>query len=1258
MPPQQILMSKFTQNSNFRNYLIFLGSLLLFASSFIFKYFSIDNASFKNRVETLQNNLHKQEKDAGLIAFNTALINKLVDASESTKNLENIYQKPYGFYAYIKTGNARYLAFWNTALVIVPDSIINNGKQEQFVLLPNGYYFIKKLNYPSNSNIELYCTFLIKSEFFITTNYFKESFPLNKTLDNSADISEEATQYVVQSQSKKAQIFLKKLNHADANSDSVATVAIRLISLFLIFISLYFILYKKFVKKYRLDDVLLFLSCMMAFRLILYFGRHALKLGSLYLFDPSVYATNSFLPSLGDLLINSLLFCWFGIFIWNRVNPATGSKPIVIPEKYKWWMGAGGVIALLVLTINIVTVIKSIIADSKISFDVTNFFSLSIYTVVGFVILAFLSLGFYYFSRLLYYLLFPAFKKDSYYIYLLLAVIGLLYVAFVANKNGTGIYLLCIVWLLLYTLIFNYEEKLNILVKLNTSGIILWIFIFSLSISALMLSEINKAELNQRKLYIQKLDTQSDPSTERLMAIANTYLDTDFFLQNFSRLYDSTQNKYLRDSILSNNYFRYVRNYAGQLYIFDSLNKPLFNANNASYESLNTITFKQAKPTELPDLYFYESDYDNFAYITYREIKDNSNKFIGSVYIVSKPKQFSDVSMSPELFRQYRDWEFSNSTVYNYAIYANKLLVASSKKYPFTSTLVASQIPRLRYELRENTGYSELWYKPSSNKVIVMTRKKEGALQAITLFSYLFCAFLFLVALIQLGSNLISFVLNKRAFIKRRLRFPGGIRSQIHNTFILITVLSFVVIGVATISFFTKRFENSNTERLGRTMDIMLNEMQSHRELSSLIFEQRSKKDSINSNQLEDIIKRVADIHGLDANIYDYTGRLLATSQPDVYEKGVLSMQIDPKAFYYLFKLRHIEHTQKETVSDLMYTSIYAPMRNSDGSFFAYMSIPYFTSQQELNQEISRFLVTLINLNAFIFLITGLVAILVTNYITRSFSLIKEKLMLVNLSKDNEKIVWEKNDEIGGLVAEYNKMVSKLKISAEALAKSERQEAWREMARQVAHEIKNPLTPMKLSLQYLQKAIAENSPSVQTLTARVSETIVEQIDHLSKIAADFSQFANINQINKEIFDLHHTISSLLTIFSKNENVNVQWTPIKTSAMIFADRTQINRVFANLLTNAVEAAPNDKKCQIKIIERKVDNRIAIEIHDNGQGISDDMKEKIFTPNFTTKSSGTGLGLAMCKSIIEQTGGSIHFTTMPGAGACFIVELVMA
>jgi signal transduction histidine kinase len=196
---------------------------------------------------------------------------------------------------------------------------------------------------------------------------------------------------------------------------------------------------------------------------------------------------------------------------------------------------------------------------------------------------------------------------------------------------------------------------------------------------------------------------------------------------------------------------------------------------------------------------------------------------------------------------------------------------------------------------------------------------------------------------------------------------------------------------------------------------------------------------------------------------------------------------------------------------------------------------------------------------------------------------------------------------------------------------------------------------MKLSLQYLQKAIENNSDNVKELTNSVARTIVEQIDHLSQIAGEFSQFANIGNPKNEIFDLNESIKLITSLYSSGDLMTITWKPSATKIMIFADKTHINRLFTNLLQNAMQAIPENKQGIITVKESVTGNFVLITITDNGNGIPVIMQSKIFTPNFTTKTSGTGLGLAMCKGIVEQNKGNIWFETKEAVGTVFYVEL---
>jgi nitrogen fixation/metabolism regulation signal transduction histidine kinase len=411
----------------------------------------------------------------------------------------------------------------------------------------------------------------------------------------------------------------------------------------------------------------------------------------------------------------------------------------------------------------------------------------------------------------------------------------------------------------------------------------------------------------------------------------------------------------------------------------------------------------------------------------------------------------------------------------------------------------------------------------------------------------------------------------------------------------------------------------------------------------------------LTGNDVEQVILRVSEVHGTDVNLYDLDGELITSSLPLPYTKGILSTYMEPVAFYHMDINNEVQYFQQEHIGELSYISNYKPVIDNEGNKVAYLNIPYFISETNLKEEISNFLVTIINLNAFIFLIAGIVAFYIANRITATFSVISEKMKLINLDRENEPIEWTRDDEIGQLVREFNTMLAKLDASADALAKTEREGAWREMARQIAHEIKNPLTPMKLSMQYLQKAMGKEKEDVQQLTNNVVKTMVEQIDHLSQIAGEFNQFANIEHSNKQLIDLNEVLRSVIYLFETDSSLDIQYTLYKEVIRIEADKSHINRIFTNLIKNAIQAVPEDRKASIRITQVLHGNEIIVSVRDNGSGIPEEFQKNIFMPNFTTKTSGTGLGLAMCKRMVEHAGGQIRFETDNVSGTIFYVSL---
>jgi nitrogen fixation/metabolism regulation signal transduction histidine kinase len=299
-------------------------------------------------------------------------------------------------------------------------------------------------------------------------------------------------------------------------------------------------------------------------------------------------------------------------------------------------------------------------------------------------------------------------------------------------------------------------------------------------------------------------------------------------------------------------------------------------------------------------------------------------------------------------------------------------------------------------------------------------------------------------------------------------------------------------------------------------------------------------------------------------------------------------------------------------------------------------------------------LVAFINIYVILIAFSIFIALVISNYITKPLQLIKDKISQLKLGRTNEKIEWSKNDEIGSLVLEYNRMVDELSNSAVLLAKSERESAWREMAKQIAHEIKNPLTPMKLSVQYLQKAWDEKTPDWDERLKRFTQTIVEQIESLSIIASEFSDFAKMPKSKFAKTEIVEVIKNSIGLFKNATPINIALN-YSENQYVLADREQLLRVFNNLIKNAIQAVADPSKGFIEITVEQDVELVIITFKDNGKGIPREQREKVFYPNFTTKSGGMGLGLAMVKNIVQNAGGEITFESEENVGTTFIVAL---
>ncbi len=1234
------------------SYLLIIAAWLITLSFIIDNYWS-GNSSVNAVRKNIESYIQKQETDFEKLMADTAAVNKINNNDYDEAFLQKLTGKKYFIYRYfVNDIGLHQIIFWNTQTVLPSPDLLMSRDSSGFVQLENGYYVWRKITGASSITIAL---IPVKWNYFVTNEYLRNSFVTGKEIERNYDVSKTPGNDVVRSTHGKKLFYLLERSTNAIPQNNIVAICFRILAV--LFVLLFIHLCATYIAtKQSLWEAVLFLGLtIFLFRWISYLFPFPLNFRQFELFDPSIYGSNIVLRSLGDLLINSVLFTWIALFIHYHLQ----EKNIVLASKrpgFKWVVLAVVTILLLAATFISGQAIRSMVADSQISFDVINFFTLNMYSVTGFVVLCCIAIGYFLLSQVLLHFLQPMFNKRSPVLYLAVTVGGLIYLTFQLSIASAGVELFILAWLLLYLLLLNFDYLALSPGKIASSRLIFWLFFFSVTITTVIVVENSKKELRNREHYAETLATKADPSSETLLNTLLTDFRNEFLAANFYRLKTDSSNRFFKDSLVNGNFSGYTNKYETKIYSFDEEGRQLYNQDATGFNELNTVLNAQAKATNIPELYYYDESYDRFSYISRKTVTDSYGDTLGYVFVLANPKKYKTDALNLELFSKGNNNAIENSPVYAFAVYNNLQLVSSHNDYAFATRLTPEQVPKDEFVSFKKKGYDELWFKAGPQKVVIIAKENNFLIESITLFSYLFCAFLLVTGIFWLLNISIRARFNRQRF---QNYWQLSIRNQIHGTVIFVSVLSFIVIGIATILFFINRYENSNREKLSRVIHVMENEVRiSLSELS--IFDDVIKVyDAAYREKLEKTIDKISEIHAVDVNLYDLDGNLKVSSLPLPYNKGIISTKMDPMAYYHLNKRKEVQYFKEEKIGKLNFISNYVPVIDETGREYAYLNIPYFTSESKLQEEIANFLVTIINLNAFIFLIAGIVALFITNRITRSFSFISDKMKAVNLGQLNEAIDWKRDDEIGELVKEYNKMVAKLDESAIALAKSEREGAWREMARQVAHEIKNPLTPMKLSLQYLQKSISSNSKNVKELTANVAQTLVEQIDHLNHIAGEFSQFANIGNPYNETFDLNETIKMVIQLHSIDERVQLSWEPMPQPVRVYADRTHINRLFTNLIQNAIQAVPEGRIVEIRMEEELTDDdKILIKLTDNGMGIAEEMRSKIFTPNFTTKTSGTGLGLAMSKGIVEQAKGDIWFETTAGKGTTFFVQLPLA
>ncbi|MFH6767436.1 HAMP domain-containing sensor histidine kinase [Gaetbulibacter aquiaggeris] len=474
-----------------------------------------------------------------------------------------------------------------------------------------------------------------------------------------------------------------------------------------------------------------------------------------------------------------------------------------------------------------------------------------------------------------------------------------------------------------------------------------------------------------------------------------------------------------------------------------------------------------------------------------------------------------------------------------------------------------------------------------------------------------------------------------------------SLRTRIFIGMILLVLMASVLIASVAIYQYKEETKDYHQQRLERKEKAI----QSH---INFVLKETSYPVTTKEIPLifKDEIYKIADVHSLQLNLYDLDGTLLKTSRA-TFTLDTLQVCIRTEILNELSNTAQHHYIEKSEENGEIFQSSYSYITDQKSKPLAILNLPYLENDEFLSKELNEFLLRLLYAYSFVLLMAVVIAFLLSKYITKSLKTISDKINTTRLEKSNERIeIGDTSEEINVLVNSYNSMIDELEESAVKLATSEREQAWREMAKQVAHEIKNPLTPMRLTVQNFQRKFDPTDENIHKKVDEYSKTLIQQIDTMSSIASAFSNFAKMPAQQNETLNVVKIVKLALDIFNEEY---IEFSSDSEEIIAKFDRTQLIRVVTNLVKNGIQAIPNNREPKIKVNVKTENEQVIITVSDNGAGVLEENKMKVFEPKFTTKTSGMGLGLAMVKNIVEMHKGTISFESEPNKGTTFKVTI---
>jgi two-component system nitrogen regulation sensor histidine kinase NtrY len=1229
-------------NSPFARYFLLAFSLLLIFISF--KLYSSGYATESN--DEISNRVQHY------LTENDRLCNEQLNQTEAyilDHDVHELFHVPasyQGIGVFVYKGDS--LAYWNNSRLGLNRHLQNSYLRNKVIKLGN--FWLRLLCRPmAGSPYTIISGYVIKREYPFDNEYVQNGFDPALKLHEKTSITfneEDQSGIPVYDHTREGKFLFTLVlpeNEKAVSDTAMLTMAMMMaagILLLILFIKLECDNLEKLIGVFPAAH--LFVLTLFGLRyLTLYMGFPAV-FTQFPLFQPELYAASFLFPSLGDFMINILLLFIVCYHVYNKSNQFNFDSIAAKTVRYSAALPLFLIVAVYPVFIN--TMISGLIRDSGINFNVNNIFDLSVYSILGITMIGIL---FFSFLLMAVTLVIAAVKMQMKWFWPAAAFTVSFILLLIFNPYNEKTDLLITGWpYLMLMLVVGVHYRGGKIFSFNSVVVLLIIFSWYTAHSVTKYSE--EKEWENRKLIMAGFATDEDPNTElRYADMEADLLQSDLILQPFQS--NSKFNKLEFDRAIEEDFFKGSwSDYDIQYYLFNKDSTPLGIEGFApirDFKELDEVIRTNGLSSAFnPNIYFIYNSVHKLSYVIKLPVTIRTEQPVGFLFCELRSKKIPEDIGFPELLLDKPAKSGGRINVirnYSFARYIDGMQVARFGQYNYSLTdkTYLTHDTGAEYFSFSEGNFKHMCIRPNERTLVIMGMPEENFISKATTFSYLFT----LLCLLLLTGMLI------RQISSGNTNFQLTLQGKIQFLLVCVLLFSLVLFGIGTRYFVSGQYEEKNKR-------IISEKLQSVRiEVSHKVGNEKALGYDL-QNYLSYILSKFSNVFITDINLYNVKGELIASSRPKIFTSGLLSSQMDPQAYHLLSELARSEVIQEEKIGSMNYLSGYIPLLNNDGKLLGFVNLPYFSKQSVLRSEYSSFLVAIINIFILLFAISLLAALFVSNWITKPLRVLQQNLAAMQLGKSNKKIEYKGNDEIASLVNEYNIKVTELEKYASELARSERESAWREMAKQVAHEIKNPLTPMRLTVQHAQRSLKKEDPDYETKMEKFTNTLIEQIDTLSHIANEFSNFAKMPKAVNEELDLVQILESTVELYKETPGIRVRFNKGELNQVIISgDKEQLLRVAGNLIKNAIQSIPDHQEGKVDVYIKSKDNNFIFEVRDNGTGIDPEKIDKIFTPNFTTKSTGMGLGLAMVKNIVESSGGRIWFETSQGHGTSFFVMM---